>query len=1171
MNFARKILTAERLNGKRVLEVGSFNVNGSVRDFAVNLLPAEYVGVDISPQEKYVDQVMDACELLEKFGPEAWDVIISTEMLDHVEDWIGAIRNIKETLKPGGLLLLTARGPGFPLNNFPSDYWRFTTDDVAAIFSDFTTLYLADDTPPYFGFLYAGLKGILPQPNPQKVVIPYSREAFDARMRIRRMPEAPIPQPFKAFYHIGCMGHWKEVVSEQCLELSRVGIRPTALVLGGNAADFEWLQQFNLELVDGGQNLLEYETPTLALLDKWCEENPEGAVLYIHSKGVTNPGCDNRQAWRRLMMHYVVSDIHANLERLKVVDVVGVNWEHTTCFPHFSGNFWVARADWINSLTNVVDYKAAGGPSIFGQAWERMHAEMWLGSRPWPHVVSLCCENTNLWGGEEVFRLLNEATLQLPQPSPLSMLIPSPRSAPLGVAESSVVVISASENTGDHVNLGKWGDSPTPFTNAFGFSSMLGAHAPSAIRINVTAPILVRGFMNGSADYCAGVNFLVDGKLLGKLFSAYESTDPITLDPGEHVLTTNAIGPVDYCHSAWGFGAAKWCDTPRDHDVVIGAICKDENAYLGEWIRHHLSIGVGHVYLLDIHSKIPLKNTIEAENLQEFVTIESYPHIGSDTQNSAYRYLLGTYGPRCKWMALIDVDEFIIPRMSSSLTQTLLAYEEFGGIAAGWVMFGSDGRDSPALNTLKNYKKSFCDQDHTKCILQPRFVTGFENPHWFHTMPSRPLIRERFDEQKTTKHIQINNYWTRSSAEWQDKLDRGALVSGYKRNRGDFHNHNKLCLYKDDGLAEFEARQLEPEPATVPIHGFIHVGAMKHWEGLLREQIAKIEASGLYDKTDCIHICFAGISLEDAKKNPTIASLPAKYEVSAADPNRYAYEFVTLHELDVWCRSAPPNALVWYIHTKGTGNNRPGQKEWRNKMEEFVVVHHKLARQKLLAGYAAAGGVYCADFRWHIPGNFWWARADHVETLPRIADIRGPDRYAAEWWIASHGGAGNFYFYDIGDKRGDGWRIVDSSVGAGDLTTSGVHGWGCSMVFAPVELGDSVVISGHAPSYVLLETDKKLYVRGFTCGSSNPLNWVVDFCVNDEKIGTASSKAYITGPVELPPGRHNLRVNLAGGEKWGAHTCWSISASEVSHASTDSGALVELPADGVVDMTDLVD
>ena len=74
----------EEFENKKILEVGSKYVNGSVRPIVKKFLePKEYIGVDIE-NGKYID------------------VIISTELLEHVQDWRSVIINMKNVLKKGG-------------------------------------------------------------------------------------------------------------------------------------------------------------------------------------------------------------------------------------------------------------------------------------------------------------------------------------------------------------------------------------------------------------------------------------------------------------------------------------------------------------------------------------------------------------------------------------------------------------------------------------------------------------------------------------------------------------------------------------------------------------------------------------------------------------------------------------------------------------------------------------------------------------------------------------------------------------------------------------------------------------------------------------------------------------------------------------------------------------
>ena len=107
----------------RVLEVGSYNINGTVRDIC-EPLSGEYIGIDINSGPN-VDVVLNAEDILSKYREESFDVIISTEMLEHARNWPMLLYNIVGALKPSGLFIMTSRSQGFFKHN-PPDYWRFS-------------------------------------------------------------------------------------------------------------------------------------------------------------------------------------------------------------------------------------------------------------------------------------------------------------------------------------------------------------------------------------------------------------------------------------------------------------------------------------------------------------------------------------------------------------------------------------------------------------------------------------------------------------------------------------------------------------------------------------------------------------------------------------------------------------------------------------------------------------------------------------------------------------------------------------------------------------------------------------------------------------------------------------------------------------------------------------
>lgn len=119
-----------------VLEVGSRNVNGSPRDvvYKGEHSISHYVGVDLV-DGPCVDVVADVEQLdqVELF-PNKFNVAISAEMLEHVNDWKQILIQIEKRLIDGGLLVLTTVSPGFEYHPYPIDKWRFTREDMETIF-----------------------------------------------------------------------------------------------------------------------------------------------------------------------------------------------------------------------------------------------------------------------------------------------------------------------------------------------------------------------------------------------------------------------------------------------------------------------------------------------------------------------------------------------------------------------------------------------------------------------------------------------------------------------------------------------------------------------------------------------------------------------------------------------------------------------------------------------------------------------------------------------------------------------------------------------------------------------------------------------------------------------------------------------------------------------------
>lgn len=106
--------------------------------------PARYLGVDLQ-MGPGVDEVCNAERLGERFAPRSIDTVICTEVLEHVRDWRRVVDNLKDVLVVDGTLFITTRSLGFPLHEYPGDYWRYELEDMWQIFGDMEVAVLISD------------------------------------------------------------------------------------------------------------------------------------------------------------------------------------------------------------------------------------------------------------------------------------------------------------------------------------------------------------------------------------------------------------------------------------------------------------------------------------------------------------------------------------------------------------------------------------------------------------------------------------------------------------------------------------------------------------------------------------------------------------------------------------------------------------------------------------------------------------------------------------------------------------------------------------------------------------------------------------------------------------------------------------------------------------------
>ena len=143
----------DSFKNKKVLEVGSLNINGTVRIFFDN---CDYLGVDVGEGDG-VDLVCKGEEL--DHPDNTYDTVVSTECFEHTPAWLEIFKNMTRMAKPGGLVFFTCASTGraehgttrtkpedAPLLNW--DYYRNLAEE------DFVGALSLDDMFSVYKFFY---------------------------------------------------------------------------------------------------------------------------------------------------------------------------------------------------------------------------------------------------------------------------------------------------------------------------------------------------------------------------------------------------------------------------------------------------------------------------------------------------------------------------------------------------------------------------------------------------------------------------------------------------------------------------------------------------------------------------------------------------------------------------------------------------------------------------------------------------------------------------------------------------------------------------------------------------------------------------------------------------------------------------------------------------------
>jgi GT2 family glycosyltransferase/2-polyprenyl-3-methyl-5-hydroxy-6-metoxy-1,4-benzoquinol methylase/Tfp pilus assembly protein PilF len=118
-------------SGIRILDVGSYGVNGTYKEIFSDTVRYHYTGLDVSAGPN-VDYVPADPYNWPELTDESFDVIISGQAFEHIEHpWL-IMEEMSRVLKRNGLVCIVAPSRG-PEHKYPVDCWRYYPDGFRAL------------------------------------------------------------------------------------------------------------------------------------------------------------------------------------------------------------------------------------------------------------------------------------------------------------------------------------------------------------------------------------------------------------------------------------------------------------------------------------------------------------------------------------------------------------------------------------------------------------------------------------------------------------------------------------------------------------------------------------------------------------------------------------------------------------------------------------------------------------------------------------------------------------------------------------------------------------------------------------------------------------------------------------------------------------------------------
>ncbi len=217
-------------------------------------------------------------------------------------------------------------------------------------------------------------------------------------------------------------------------------------------------------------------------------------------------------------------------------------------------------------------------------------------------------------------------------------------------------------------------------------------------------------------------------------------------------------------------------------------IYRNEARYLREWVAFHRIVGVERFFLYDNQSTDAHLEALAPYLDDGTVTLHEWPaHPG---QLSAFEHALREHGPESRWIAFLDLDEFLFSPTGRPLPEVLRAYERWPAVAVNRANFGTSGHVTPPPGlVVESYEQRIEGgaSRYVKSVVDPGEALEARSPHHF-SYRFRSAVNESEypvggmrTKSVSFSRLRVNHYYTRSEEEFRRKRGRESAVTGSLR------------------------------------------------------------------------------------------------------------------------------------------------------------------------------------------------------------------------------------------------------------------------------------------------------------------------------------------------------------------------------------------------------